>query len=258
MVALKLKDYFDHTLVLPKIPDPDNFGHTAEVTQWGMLGNGPDGNDADVPVGDCAFAGPEHIIMGWLAAANKPAVPFDYASTIAMYSEVTGYDPSQYDPATGENPTDQGGDMTSIAEFWQATGFTAADGSTHKIGAYLALEPGNIDQLTAALYVFEAVGMGFALPSSAEDQFENGEPWSVVADATIEGGHFVPLLGKWNGLWQGITWAQPQLIETDFISTYTQLPIVYLSQEFMDNGESPEHFDMAQLQADLAALNAVA
>lgn len=254
MVALKLADYFDHQSVLPKIPD--DFGHVAEVAEWGMLGNGPDSNPADVPVGNCAFAGPEHIIMGWLAAAKKPAVPFDYASTIAMYTKGTGYDPAQYDPATGQNPTDQGGDMTAIAELWQQSGFVAADGSVHRIGAYLALD-GNPDQLAAAIYLFGAVGVGFALPDTAEPQFEDGQPWSVVPDAQVEGGHFVPLLGRENGLWQGITWGKPQLIEDEFVRTYGQLFIVYLSEDFIVNGESPEHFNMAQLKADLAALNSV-
>lgn len=256
MVALKLADYFDHALVLPNIPDPNNFGHVTAVAQWGMLGNGPDDNPVEIAVGDCAFAGPEHIIMGWLAAAKKPIVPFDYASTIAMYSKVTGYDPSQYDPATQTNPTDQGGDMSQIAEYWQTSGFTAADGSVHKIGAYLALEPGNLEQLTAAVYIFEAVGIGFALPSSAEQQFEDGQPWTVVPGATIEGGHFVPVEGRTKGLWDGVTWGAPHPIGDDFILDYGQLLLVYLSQEFLDNGISPEGFNLSQLQTDLRALTA--
>lgn len=246
-VALKLADFYDHT----QITVPANFGFVSEISDWGMLGNGPDTNPAEVAVGDCAVCGPEHIIMSWLASAKKPAVPFDYNSTIAMYTTLGQYDPSQYDAATQTNPTDNGCDMAQVAAYWQASGFIAADKSVHKLGAYLALEPGNLEQLGAALYPFGAVGAGFALPSSAEQQFENGQPWSVVADATIEGGHFVPLLGRENGLWQGITWGAVQPIEDDFIRTYGQMLIVYLSQEFLDNGVSPEGFNMAELQARL-------
>lgn len=255
-VALKLNDYFDHQSILPKIPE--NFGHANALADWGMLGNGPDSNPADIPVGDCAYAGPEHIIMGWQAAAKKPISPFTYASTMKMYTLGSGYDPSQYNSVTQQNPTDQGGDMSQIAELWQTTGFTDAAGTVHKIGAYLALEPGNLDQLAAATFIFDAVGVGLALPSTAEGQFENGEPWSVVPGATDEGGHFVAVLGREHGNYQPITWARPQPMTPEFYQEYGQLAIVYLPpvDEFMDNGFSPEHFDMAQLTADLAALNA--
>lgn len=256
-VKLKLADYLNHNSVLPNIPDPNNFGHTNLISRWGMLGNGPDGNVADVPVGNCAEVGPEHIIMGWAAGAGKPVPPFTYQSTIVMYKAITGYDPSQTQP-DGSNPTDQGSDMTAVAQYWQTTGFTDSAGGVHKISAFLALNPRDINQIAAATYLFEAVGFGFDLPASAEQQFEAEQPWSVVPDAQIVGGHFVPVIGRRGGNFQGITWGGVVAIEPEFIQEYATMAIVYLSPEMLNaQGKSAEGFNFAQLAADLPELETV-
>lgn len=253
-VKLKLADYFDHQSILPLIPP--NYGHTSLITRWGMLGNGPDGDSADVPVGDCAIAGPEHVLMAWNAAGGNPVPPFTYSSTIEMYSAITGYDPSQT-LADGSNPTDQGSDMTAVAQYWQTQGVKDATGNTHKIMAFLGLNPQDLMQIGAACYVFEAVGFGFNLPQSAEDQFEAGQPWTVT-DAPIVGGHFVPICGRQGGNYIGISWGAPVIITPDFLAKYGTMAIVYMSSRDMLNskGASAEGFNIAQLTADLSDLEA--
>lgn len=252
-VKLKLADHLDHMALLPKIPA--NYGHVDLIQRWGMLGNGPDGVDSDVPVGDCAICGPEHIIMAMNAAAGRPVPPFTYSSTIGMYTAITQYDPSQTQP-DGSNPTDQGSDMTQVAQYWQLNGFKDAAGGTHKIAAFLALNPQDLIQIGTAAYLFEAVGFGFNLPASAEQQFESGQPWTPT-DAQIEGGHFVPVLGRQAGNYQGISWGAPVTITPEFITEYATMAIVYLSQEMIDGqGKSVEGFDFAELAADLPDLEA--
>lgn len=253
-VKLKLADYLDHQSILPTIPP--NYGHTSLITRWGMLGNGPDSDSADVPVGDCAIAGPEHVVMAMNAAAGKPVPPFTYASTISMYSAITGYDPSQTQP-DGSNPTDQGSDMTAVAEYWQTQGFKDATGETHRILTFLGLNR-DLTQIGAACYLFEAVGLGFNLPQSAEDQFEAGQPWTVT-DAPIVGGHFVPICGRQGGNYVGVSWGAPVLITPEFIMEYLTVAMVYLSGQDMLNskGVSAEGFNIAQLTADVAALETV-
>lgn len=252
-VKLKLADYFDHNTVLPKIPAA--FGHTALITDWGMLGNGPDDNPADVPVGDCADCGPEHIIMAACAAAGRPIPRFTYASTIALYSAVTGYDPSQTQP-DGSNPTDQGSDMTQVAEYWCSPGITDADGGIHRITTFAKLNPTDPDQIAAAAWLTDgAVGIGVNLPGSAEDQFDEGVPWSVT-DAGIEGGHFVPVVGRAaNGNFLIVTWGALVQVEPAFITTYCTMALAYLSQEQLSTkGVTAEGFNWAQLEADMKAV----
>lgn len=110
---------------------------------------------------------------------------FTDANVLADYAAVTGFDPAKPD-------TDQGADMQEAAAYRRKTGIVDAQGDRHKIAAYLALEPGNLQHLFLASYLFGAVGIGLQLPASALLQTEQGLAWDVVADTTIAGGHYVP------------------------------------------------------------------
>lgn len=256
-VEHKLADFYDHHAALPNIPA--DYGHQSLISRWEMLGNGPDGVSADVPVGDCAICGPEHLIMGWSAAAGKIVPPFTYLSTIGMYTKFTGFDPSQYDPATGQNPTDQGSDMTVIAQRWQSDGFTDSAGDVHKIAAFLALKSNPVDlkQIAAAAYLFEGVGFGFDLPESAEEQFDTGQPWSVT-DAPIVGGHYVPVIGRQGGNYLGVSWGGVVTITPEFLQRYGRLAMVYLGRDMFNlQGKSAEGLDIAALTAAFPALEAI-
>lgn len=241
-VKLRLSTYLNKS-VLPAIPPA--FGHQAKVADWQMLANDR--------VGDCAIAGAAHETMLWCAEGGKPA-RFDDDSVLAIYSTATGYDPSQTD-ADGNNPTDEGTDPADFAEIRRTTGITDADGNLHKIGAYLALDQGSVSQLGAAMYLFSAVGIGLQLPDSAQDQFQAGEAWDPVPGSTIEGGHYVTGVARDNDSNIAlVTWGALQWMTPRFYMRYNDESLVYLSEEFLQSGHSPEGFDLAQLQADLAAL----
>jgi hypothetical protein len=216
------------------------------------LGNGPDDQPVHVPCGDCAIAGPEHITMLWTAEAGTKAT-FDYSCTIANYSAITGYDPSQTQP-DGSNPTDQGTDMTAQARYWQSNGMVDAAGNTHKIAAYVGLTPGNLHELYAAAYLFGAVGIGIQVPSSAQDQFDAGRPWTVVPGDSIEGGHFVPVIARRADGIRVVTWGQEQVMTEPFFVTYCDEAFVYFSDEMLVDGKSIDGFDAEALIADLKAV----
>jgi len=239
-VKLRLADYFDHLAVLPSVPA--SFGHADLVTDWGMLGNDT--------VGDCAIAGPYHILELLNAEVCK-TVPVSTSTALNTYSAITGYNPD--DPST-----DQGGDMTQVAQYWQETGFDDDNNNVHRIVTFAALEPGDLDQLAAATYCLGgAVGIGVNLPESAQDQFDDGKPWSVTS-SPIEGGHFVPVVGRApDANYQIVTWGALAEMEPAFYTAHEMLALAYLSREFLDaRGLSPEHFDYDQLAADLADLQA--
>jgi len=104
------------------------------------------------------------------------------------------------------------------------------------------------------LYLFSAVGIGTNFPSSAMDQFNQGEPWTVVNDSEIEGGHHVPIVGYAQYLYC-VTWGQIQKMDIEFFKIYCEETWAILSTEFLNSqGLSPEGFNLAQLQADLAAV----
>jgi len=242
---------FAHYRTAAPLPTyPKQFGHEKLVAAnaWQMLGNGPDNTVSPgfQGAGDCVFAGGDHETMLWTLEAGS-AAKFTGATAIADYSAVTGYNPK--DPNS-----DQGTDVREALKYRQNTGLVDAADSRHKIGAYLALEPGNVDHLLEALYLFGVVGIGIQFPGSAMDQFNAGKPWSVVQGAQIEGGHYIPLVAKRTNL-ECVTWGRIQQMTSQFYAKYCDEAWAILSPEMLKSGKSPEGFDLAQLQADLNALH---
>src|SRR5579859_963052 len=88
-------------------------GWRAKVkSPWGM-----DGNDQ---WGDCVEAAVAHALMLRTANSSSIVVPTT-AQTLALYSAVTGFNPNA--GPSGNNPTDQGTDETSMCQYMVNTGF---------------------------------------------------------------------------------------------------------------------------------------
>lgn len=183
---------------------------------WRMLGNGPD--DSVFPgfqgAGDCVWAGGAHEHMESEYNSKRAVAPFSGKEIIAQYSAYSGYDPK-----TGAN--DNGSNVREVLSWRQHKGLVDASGAVHKIGTYVALDPGNLTQLWDALWLFEAVGIGIDFPSSAFDQLNAGQAWDVVPGATSEGGHYIPLVGHpTNNIWTCVTWGQRQTMTAAFLEKY--------------------------------------
>jgi hypothetical protein len=235
---------------------PKHFGHEklVQAKAWQMLGNGPDSTVSPGfgGAGDCVFAGGDHETMLWTLETGT-ATKFTGANAIADYSAVTSYDPNAPLDANGVNPTDQGTDVRVALNYRQNTGLIDAAGKRHKIGAYVALELGNIDQLLEALYLFGIVGIGFKFPDSAMDQFNANKPWTVVSGAAPTEGHYVPFVAYRKNL-ECVSWARIQQMTPQFYKKYCDEAWAILSAEMLLDGKSLEGFDLVQLQADLKAL----
>lgn len=234
-VSMKLSAY------LPKaqlpVP-PTNFGHYDLISSYGMLGNDN--------YGDCVWAGAAHETMMWCKEVGS-TIAFNDKGVLGDYSAVTGFKPT--DPST-----DKGTDMQVAASYRRKTGVKDATGKRHKVVAYLAITKGNMDQHCSAAYLFGAVGIGIKFPGSAMDQFNAGKPWDVVAGAKIEGGHYIPLVGRRNGNLLVVTWGRMQEMTPAFFQQYNDESVVYLTKEDLKAGVTPEGFNVKQLTADLATL----
>lgn len=234
-IRFRLTDYVD----LSKLPTPPaDFGHGDSLSDWSMFANDT--------VGDCVFAGAAHETMLW---RKQGGIYFKFtdSNVLSDYSALTGYNPA--DPNT-----DQGTDMQQAAEYRRTVGIVDALGWRHRIVAYLALQVGNLAELYVATYLFDAVGFGFRFPASAMDQFDKGQPWDVVTGSPIEGGHYVPVVGRRNGLIDLITWGKLQTMTERFAANYCDEVVAYLTVENLRSGKTPEGFDFKSLRADLAAL----
>jgi len=236
-VRLRLANY---TVAAALPPLPASFGHEGLIgaREWGMLANDR--------YGDCVFAGAAHETM-LLAREGGRTAWFTDAAVLGDYAAVTGFDPRN-------SGSDQGTDVAEAAEYRRVTGIADGHGNRHRIAAYLALEPGAVEHLYLATYLFGIAGIGLMLPASAIDQAKKGEAWDVVPGAPIEGGHYVPLVGRGAGGLRVVSWGAVQTITERFLKQYCDEAIAYVSQESLVNGKSPEGFAYADLISDLAAL----
>lgn len=229
-VKFKLSDY-KTSLVYPP-------SETAVNLNWLMLGNDK--------YGDCVWAGAGHETMTWNHEAGK-TVNFTDTSVLSDYSAVTGFNP--------KNPnSDQGTDMQVAASYRLKTGVLDGSGIRHKVGAYVAVSLGNVEELKEAVYLFGAVGVGFQFPAYAMDQFNSGKPWSVKS-GSIEGGHYVPAIGYSKTYLYVVTWGKVQKMTWSFYKKYADEVVAYLSPEMLSGGKSLEGFNLTQLQSDLDSLH---
>lgn len=234
-VSFRLRDY----LALSKLPQaPVTGGHQDLITEHNMFDNDH--------YGDCVCAEAGHTTIQFNKEAGK-TVNISTDNVLAMYTALTGFNPK--DPNT-----DQGTDMALAAKWRQKTGLADMSDARHTIAAYLAVTPGNIEELKQAIYLFGCVGIGWELPNSAQEQFQEDEPWSVVPGAEIEGGHDTGAVGYDENYLYVITWGLVQRVTWEFFSRYMDEGIVYFSDEMLENGKSLEGFNVTQLTADLKAL----
>ena len=223
---------------------PAQFGHETLFgpKEWGMLGNDQ--------WGDCAWAGPAHETMLLTKESGHP-VSFTTDGVLGDYAAGTGFDPNA--GPSGQNPTDQGSNVRTVLSYRVKTGIVDGAGARHKIGAFVKLDPHDLTEILRALYLFQVVGIGIQFPKTAMDQFNAGQPWDVVPGAAIDGGHYVPLVGKRDNL-EVITWGALQQMTEAFFTTYCDEAWAYISTEHLVAGKDPEGFDLTQLTADLAAI----
>jgi hypothetical protein len=236
--ALLLASYLTPALPAP----PASFDLTKKVKAWGMMENDE--------IGDCTCAAAGHLLMEWTAnASTKMFTPTDQ-QIVAAYSAITGYN-----PATGAN--DNGAVEVDVLNYWRQNGI-----ASHKIGAYVSLEPSNHNHVMDSVYIFGGCYIGLQLPISAQAQVQNHQPWSVPPGGPTGdgkpgswGGHAVPVMAYDAHGVTVVTWGALQIMTWSFWETYCEEAYAILSPDYLTGKKkTPQGFDMDQLQADLADL----
>jgi hypothetical protein len=242
---LKLKDYIDKD-VLPTPPDSTN-DYTAFV-DWLMFLNDT--------LGCCGIAGLYHLLMLWIKQGGK--IPeIEDANVLKVYEDISGYNPD--DPST-----DVGVNLRDVLSYWKNTGVPDKNGILHKIGAYVLLNRLDHLEVKIAQYLFSGLYIGFNVPAFVMKLAQQGKLyWDVQdTDIDIEGGHCVIPAGYGKFTLQVvsvskegvyfISWGKVYFMTWDFWDTYVDEVWCILDEEFLNNGKSPDGFDLTQLQKDLA------
>jgi hypothetical protein len=197
-------------------------------------------------LGDCTAAALLHIIQSWTDYASVEFDPTD-AEALKIYEVTGGYIP-------GDPSTDNGAVVQDVLDYWRKTGVNG-----HKIVAFAKIQDPTKVRLRQALQVFGTVYLGIECPSSALDQFNADEPWTVVPGSPIAGGHAIALAG-WNMRHSAsavvLTWGKAQHATGEFLETYTEEAWVPISEDWINaQGVTPvSGLNMQQLSEDFTLL----
>jgi len=204
------------------------------------------GNDR---YGCCVWAGAAHESMLWTREAGALAT-YTEANVLAAYAAVTGFN-----PAIGAH--DDGTDMLAACKYRQRTGIPDAKGTRHKIGAYLALDVGDVEQLHAAAYLFDGVGIGVQFPREWMDRFNAGRTWATVRNPHIDGGHYVSAVCRHRNFTGVVSWGRVVWLTDAGYRQFNDETYAYLAPEKLRGGVDMQGLDLATLRTDLARLTSL-
>lgn len=202
-------------------------------------------------LGDCVIAAIAHLVG--LFTANSTGVPavFTDAQILALYEAIGGYNP--VDPHS-----DRGCDEQTALGYWQQHG---APAGLHPIVGWLAVDPTNVVEVKAAMYLFENLFFGIELPDKwVRDAHGDGFVWDA-GQPNPNNGHAVCGVGfdshgiqvaSW-GLVGTLTWAalQRDVIARSYGELYTVLSPEILVKA---TSKSPAGLAWDQLIADFDAI----
>lgn len=247
---LKLASFIDRDR-LPSPPEVFTFADTVEDGEWGMLMNDS--------LGDCAPAMALHAqeVFGRLGEHHPE---FNDACVERAYSEMGGY-------VVGDAATDQGCYLRDVAKVWQKTGVPDVNGHRHHCGAYVWLEPGNVEELWIAVNLFKAGLLGYQLPQNAMDASEGATAedshirplWDYDAGSPTIGGHAVPSFGRIEDPGEGpiadsVSWGARVNITPAFIENHMDEGFVVVTSSVLGGDGQIEGLDHEKLLADLKQL----
>ena len=229
---LWLKDYL---IGLPFVL-PDAVDHSTVGEALGELGNDS--------VGDCTCAAAGHAIQvaDWYGQNTPAAVTTK--NILAVYSAITGYDPS--DPNS-----DQGANLLDVLSYWQKTGIVG-----ERLGPYVAFDSNQPRHWQATIDLFGGAYIGVWLPATVVNALDSGTvvDWTSVKDpVTQDAGHCVFAVGYNAKGIQLVTWGQVITMSFAFAAKYCDEAYAPLMPSWA-SGKEPNNLNVAQLTADLAVV----
>ena len=244
-MRLYLSRYLNRSIVKVDSAPRRNFGAIVLANPMAQAAwTDPLGNDN---YGDCFWAGTMREAWMRMASAGTPITysPADAANaTVAAYEAYMGHPVSQ---------GDEGTDALAGMNFWQQHGVAMPDGSVHKIGSYVWVNPQDADEIVTAFNLFDGMGFGLEFPAS----WEFLDVWDETMESP-EGGHWVAGVNDVLVTPDGIeidSWGTKRILTFAAIATKAdEIGVMIAPDMFGPNGKSIAGFDAEQLQADEKAL----
>ena len=241
--CMRFRDY--QQLSFPEAPAAGDYRPNAATALAQMYGNDQ--------LGDCVIAWMAHAIGVFTGNATGTPVIFSQADIIKEYGAIGGYDPS--DPST-----DQGCDENTALDYWVSTGFIAPE---HKISGFLSIDATNPKECAAAVWLFENLMFGVALPDEWTHPIAAGSgfTWDVAGDPDPDQNHCFGAV-SWDEHGVGVeTWGMDGKITYAAMAKYAvasaggQLFTV-ITPEIINRAtmRAPSGFDWNQLTTDFVGM----
>jgi len=227
-----VSDYLKTALPAPRYPVDVSGG----ITDWQMLGNGPDPTCTSHPngVGDCTFAGRQHYRMAKAAAGEETETWEDSNDLVAEY-------------LTYDHGQDEGANIADLLLSWYKAG---------KVLAFAPVDHTDPAAVDAAMAAFHGAYVGVNLTDDADQRFSENEPWTVADGQRPDpqDGHCILKVkadGKGTDTW--VTWGAMQPSTREWTAACLDEAWVVITQEDADAADAI--IDLNALKADIDALH---
>jgi hypothetical protein len=206
---------------------------SAGITDWKMLGNGPDPTlhvHHGQPVGDCTFAGRQHLRMAKAAAASLVET---WETTDQLVTEYLAYD----------HHKDVGANIADLLLAWYRAG---------KILAFAPVDHTNPAACDSAMAAFHGLYTGVSLTDDADQLFGQGQPWTVAGGQRpdpSQGHCIVKVKADGHQLDTWVTWGAMQESTREWSAACVDEAWAVITTD-----DEAAKIDLAALRADINAL----
>jgi hypothetical protein len=222
------------------LPPPPPSVEVPYVPNWQMFANGPDPSCTvpGAPFGDCVIAGAAHVIIASnVEVQREDAVPSSNA-VAEQYLAITG------GQDTGCNESD-------VLSQWRNQGLFGGN----RISAYCPVETDQLGHVHSAVSMYGMCFLGVQVPESAQEQFSDGQPWTVVPNSPIMGGHCIVIVGYDSNYLYAVTWGGIAPLSYPWFSRFCDEAWCLITEEVAEAGDGPSGLNLAALQKDLDAIS---
>ena len=203
---------------------------------------------------DCTCAAFYHAVQVWSfnTSADGTMHTAPDGDVLALYASACGYQPD----VPGSDP---GGDVQTVLTHLLRVGapLTVADKPSHRIAAFMELDPAQPDDIKRAIADCGVVYLGFKVPHYiVPDDAPTPDVWDVQdADAASAGSHCVLLAGYTPTGVRVISWGRCYTMTLDFLVKYADEAYALVDRDWLTQKQTtPAGLSLDQIEAEIAAL----
>jgi len=201
------------------------------VSDWQILGNDK--------YGDCTFAG---IVHSRMANAAVLGITENFPSESDVVNAYLSY----------TKGADAGAVEAELLSYWKDNNLFGS-----KVAAFAPTDRYDLDELKSVIANLGLAYIGVALPSPAETQFADHQPWQLTAspaDDQIIGGHCIVLVGYDKDFVYAVTWGTIQAITWVWLQKYMTESWAIITPEIVEKGQYG-NLRLTDLLADIEKLS---